>query len=74
MNNKFYILVLFIIMLYYLKVPFVVTSINGVLVPITTAWNYLIDVGSNIRERHPWIWMSLFVLLWYSMIPPKDYN
>ena len=74
MNNKVLIFALFIIILYFLKVPFVVTSINGILLPITTAWNYIIDALSNIRVRHPWVWIALFFILWYSMIPPKVNN
>lgn len=71
MNNKFYILVLFIVLLYFLKVPSVVTFINGILVVVFNAWNYLIDVMSNIRDRHPWVWIALFFVLWYTMIPEK---
>lgn len=72
MNRNALIIILFIIILYYLKVPTVVTTINGLLVPLTTVWNYLIDVGTNVRERHPWIWISLFFILWYTMIPPAN--
>lgn len=71
MNNKLLIFVLFIIVLYFLKVPSIVTFINGILVVVFNAWNYIIDVISNIRERHPWLWIGLFFLLWYSMIPEK---
>ena len=74
MNNKLYIAVLFIAALYILKVPSVVSFINGILIVVFNAWNYIVDVISNVRERHPWLWIAIFFALWYTMIPPKAYS
>lgn len=71
MNNKLLIIVLFAVILYYLKVPSVVTFINGNLIVLITAWNYVVDVLSNVRDRHPWIWISIFFILLYTMVPVK---
>jgi hypothetical protein len=66
---KWLIAIGFVIVLYYLKVPVVVSTVNGILTPLTTTWNYLIDVALNLRERHPFIWMSLPFFLMLLMSP-----
>lgn len=66
---KWLIAIGFVVVLYYLKVPAVVKSVNGILTPVTIAWNYLADVGLNLKERHPWIWMSLPFFLMLLMSP-----
>ena len=58
-----------VVILYYLKVPAVVSSVNGILAPLTTAWNYTADVALNLRVRHPWIWMSLPFFLMLLLSP-----
>ena len=59
----------FIVLLYYLKVPMVVTFIDGNLKVVFTAWNYLLDVFMNVKLRHPWEWMSLPLWLFLLMSP-----
>lgn len=67
MNTKIWIVIGFIILLYYLKAPSVVIFVNGILSVITTVWNDTLDILMNLKERHPWVWMSLLVWLFFLM-------
>lgn len=62
-----------IAILYFIKVPGVVHFVDNILRPVFTTTNYIIDVMTHIRERHPYIYMSLFFILLFLM-RPKDYN
>ena len=56
-----------IVALYILRVPGVVAFVDGMKIPLFNATNYLIDISTHIRERHPFIYMSLFFVLFFLM-------
>lgn len=68
MNRLWYVFAL-VIILYYLKVPSIVSFIDGILVVVANVWNFTLDSMMNIRDRHPWIWISLPFLLLVIMSP-----
>lgn len=71
MSNKLWFLLAFFVLLYYLKVKMVVTFVDGILSYVGYNWNYLLDVMMNIRDRHPWVWISLPFLLLVLMTPAR---
>lgn len=61
-------------LLYVIKVRFVVVFINQNLSIAITVWNYIFDVAINLRERHSFVWVSLFLICILCLIPPKEYH
>lgn len=61
-----------ILILYFLKVPGVVTFVNNLTAPLLTFTNYAIDVGTHIRERHPFVYIGMWFLLLFLMRPEYD--
>jgi hypothetical protein len=68
--NKLWFLAGFIVILYFLKVPSVVHFIDGILSVVITAWNYMLDVMMHVKDRHPWVWISL--PFWLLILMKKD--
>jgi len=56
------------IVLYYLKVPVVVTFTHQLLDNLIPLWDKMIDEWIHLMERHPYIYMSLPVILFYLMM------
>jgi hypothetical protein len=63
---------LVIAILYILKVDGVVSFVNGALVPVQTVINYVIDVGTHVRERHPFFYIFLWFFLLFLMRPEYE--
>jgi len=62
--NKLWYIAGFIVLLYFLKVPSVVKFSDGITSYLAYNWNFILDVGMNVKDRHPWVWISLpFILL-----------
>lgn len=61
-----YIIVIMAI-LYILRVPNVVTFVNQVFAVIHTVIAYILDELTHVRERHPFIFISIPALLFYLM-------
>ena len=66
MKQAFSVLIVFIV-LYYLKVPVVVSFIDQLRVAIVPIWDQVIDSWIHLMERHPYLYMSLPVMLVYLM-------
>ena len=58
--------------LYVIKIPGVVSFVDNLLAPVLTFTNYVIDVSTHIRERHPFIYMGMWILLLFLMRPEYD--
>jgi hypothetical protein len=68
--NKLFYFTLFIALLYVIKVQFVVTFINDNMRVAITVWNYLVEASTTLRERHPFVFLSLFFIVFITLIPP----
>lgn len=66
MKNLIY-LVIGITILYYIKVPTIVNTIDNIREPLINSVAYIIDVSTHLRERHPFVFMSMFPLLLFLM-------
>lgn len=62
--------VIILIALYLLKAPSVVAFVHS-LIPI---YNATIDALTHFRERHPFIFISLYFVLFYLMRPDRDFD
>lgn len=69
MNNKIWFIFAFVVILYFLKVHSVVVFVDGIRAYIGYNWNFIIDVMMNVKDRHPWVWISLPFLLLVLMTP-----
>lgn len=58
-----------IVVLYVLKVPSVVQFVNGIRDVLLTTWNYVIDVLTHVKERHPIFYIFLPFILLYLIRP-----
>lgn len=58
--------------LYFLKVPPVVSFVNDMLTPVYAIITYVVDVGTHVRERHPFVYMFLWIILLFLMKPEYD--
>lgn len=65
---------LIIVILYAIKVPGVVATVNQNIQVAITIWNYTIDVIINLRDRHPFIFISLFFILLATLMPSDHWR
>lgn len=63
---------LVIAILYIIRVPQVVLFVNNVSQPVFSVTNYIVDVATHIRERHPFMYMALFIILFFLMRPQHE--
>lgn len=63
---------LVIAILYIIRVPQVVLFVNNVSQPVFSVTNYIVDVVTHIRERHPFMYMALFFALFFLMRPQYE--
>ena len=69
---KMFMSVVFVIgLLYVLKVPNVVTFVNQIRDVIMVVVTYVLDELTHVRERHPFVFMAIPLLLFYLMF---DYH
>lgn len=74
MIKKLFIALFVYIVLYYLKVPVVVSFTNQLLANFIPVWDKLIDEWIHLMERHPYIYMALPVILFYLMMPKQVFE
>lgn len=61
-----------VVVLYYLKVPVVVTFVDQLRAALIPTWNQAMDSWIHFMERHPYIYASLPVVLVYLMLSGDD--
>jgi len=61
-----------ITILYFLKVMPVVNFVNDAIAPMYAVINYLVDVGTHVRERHTFVYMGLWLVLLFLMKPEYE--
>ncbi len=56
-----------IALLYIIRVPGVVSFVDGAITPGLNAVAYIVDISTHLRERHTYFYMSLWFVLLFLM-------